>query len=300
MTATQEIGIYSHKPLLIRDCHLELIGVYFLSMFYKANKNMMERKDLSDSEKMLVMVLQGLSERQGYCFATNAKLATMVGWGIDKLRNNLRTLSEKGIIEHELEDGNRRKLTLPQGGVQFHTGGGVQNDTGGCEDLHRGVCDSTQGGVQKCTPLHNRTINRTDNRTIKRDKRVNADDLEADFYKVEEVESLSQTHEYQKEKVPPKRKRFEPPTEAEAQLFFQATDNPQAWEGYFNYYLANGWRVGKNPMKDWQAAARSWVSREKTYSKSTPNHNGNRTNARSIATNIAVEIANGDWDITKG
>lgn len=130
---------------------------------------MMERKDLSDSEKMLVMVLQGLSERQGYCFATNAKLATMVGWSIDKLRNNLRTLSEKGIVEHELEDGNRRKLTLPQGGVQFHTGGGVQNDTGGCEDLHRGVYESAQGGVQNCTPLHNRTINRTDNRTIKRE-----------------------------------------------------------------------------------------------------------------------------------
>ena len=169
MTATQEIGIYSHKPLSIRDCHLELIGVNFLVMFYKADKDMIERKDLSDSEKMLVMVLQGLSERQGYCFATNAKLAAMVGWSVDKLRNNLRTLGEKGIVAYTLEDGNRRKLTLPQGGVQFHTEGGVQNDTGGCEDLHRGVYENTQGGVQNDTPLHNRTIKRTDNTTIKRE-----------------------------------------------------------------------------------------------------------------------------------
>ena len=31
-----------------------------------------------------------------------------------------------------------------------------------------------------------------------------------------------------------------------------------------------------------------------------PQHNGNRTNARELAVNIANEIANGDWDITKG
>ena len=25
------------------------------------------------------------------------------------------------------------------------------------------------------------------------------------------------------------------------------------------YYTANGWRVGKNPMRDWKAACRTWV-----------------------------------------
>jgi len=29
----------------------------------------------------------------------------------------------------------------------------------------------------------------------------------------------------------------------------------QAW---YDYYTANGWKVGKNPMKDWQAAVRTW------------------------------------------
>jgi hypothetical protein len=27
---------------------------------------------------------------------------------------------------------------------------------------------------------------------------------------------------------------------------------------FFDYYESNGWRVGKNPMKDWQAAMRNW------------------------------------------
>ena len=32
-------------------------------------------------------------------------------------------------------------------------------------------------------------------------------------------------------------------------------------EMLFNYYEANGWRVGKNKMKDWKASVRTWVIR---------------------------------------
>ena len=31
--------------------------------------------------------------------------------------------------------------------------------------------------------------------------------------------------------------------------------DPQKW---YDYYSANGWKVGKNPMKDWKAAVRTW------------------------------------------
>jgi len=36
-----------------------------------------------------------------------------------------------------------------------------------------------------------------------------------------------------------------------------------AYEGrkFMNYYQSNGWKVGKNPMKDWKAAARGWIDR---------------------------------------
>ena len=34
------------------------------------------------------------------------------------------------------------------------------------------------------------------------------------------------------------------------------------------YYTANGWKVGRNPMKDWQAAVRQWEQRRK---QETPN-----------------------------
>jgi hypothetical protein len=29
-------------------------------------------------------------------------------------------------------------------------------------------------------------------------------------------------------------------------------------ENFIDYYISNGWKVGKNPMKDWKATARTW------------------------------------------
>jgi hypothetical protein len=31
-------------------------------------------------------------------------------------------------------------------------------------------------------------------------------------------------------------------------------------QGFFDYYTSNGWKVGKNSMKDWQATARRWMN----------------------------------------
>ena len=46
-----------------------------------------------------------------------------------------------------------------------------------------------------------------------------------------------------------------------------ATESQRFWD----YYGANGWRVGKNPMRIWKHAASGWLSRLDTYG---PTHNG--------------------------
>lgn len=33
---------------------------------------------------------------------------------------------------------------------------------------------------------------------------------------------------------------------------------------FIDYYTANGWKVGRNPMKDWKACVRTWEQREVT------------------------------------
>ena len=53
-------------------------------------------------------------------------------------------------------------------------------------------------------------------------------------------------------------KRFAKPTLEEVQAYCLERGkgvDPQKW---YDYYSANGWKVGKNPMKDWKAAVRTW------------------------------------------
>lgn len=38
---------------------------------------------------------------------------------------------------------------------------------------------------------------------------------------------------------------------------------------FVDYYEANGWKVGRNPMRSWQAAARNWQRREMQYQQPT-------------------------------
>jgi hypothetical protein len=51
------------------------------------------------------------------------------------------------------------------------------------------------------------------------------------------------------------------------QNYFEEVGNLNEAEGFFNYYESNGWKVGKNPMKDWKAASRNWIKNSKNYTK---------------------------------
>lgn len=53
-------------------------------------------------------------------------------------------------------------------------------------------------------------------------------------------------------------KRFAKPTLEEVQAYCAERGKGVDAQKWFDYYSANGWRVGKNPMKDWKAAVRTW------------------------------------------
>lgn len=55
-----------------------------------------------------------------------------------------------------------------------------------------------------------------------------------------------------------KRKRFEPPTLEEVKAYCVERGNNINAEHFIDYYTSNGWLVGKNKMKDWKAAIRTW------------------------------------------
>jgi hypothetical protein len=70
-----------------------------------------------------------------------------------------------------------------------------------------------------------------------------------------------------------KPKRFVPPTPEEVTAYCEERKNGIDAQHFVDYYSANGWKVGKNPMKDWKAAVRYWerngISKPKEQPKDT-------------------------------
>ena len=60
----------------------------------------------------------------------------------------------------------------------------------------------------------------------------------------------------------PKNKRFVKPTVSEIEKYCKSRGNSVNAQRFFDYYESNGWKVGKNPMKDWKAAVRTWERNE--------------------------------------
>lgn len=96
-----------------------------------------------------------------------------------------------------------------------------------------------------------------------------------------EANSKQEEHESEKEKeiekegeienecYPPtplsggtKAKRFISPTVDEVAAYCQERGNGLDPETFVDFYASKGWMVGKNPMKDWKAAVRTWERSE--------------------------------------
>lgn len=72
--------------------------------------------------------------------------------------------------------------------------------------------------------------------------------------------------------TPPKKTGFQKPNLQEVyECFLEKTESDllakTESQKFINHYQSNGWKVGKNSMKDWKAAVSGWVSRMKNYEK---------------------------------
>lgn len=89
--------------------------------------------------------------------------------------------------------------------------------------------------------------------------------------------------------------KFKKPDLLEVHQYFQEQENPNEAEKFFNYYESNGWKVGKNPMKDWKAASRNWIKNAKNFKTndttktSIDHYNERRDNLHRIAAIIDAE-----------
>ena len=64
-----------------------------------------------------------------------------------------------------------------------------------------------------------------------------------------------------------KKKKFQKPTVEEIQKYCCERKNNISAQQFYDYYESNGWKIGKNAMKDWQATIRTWEQRNKSSTK---------------------------------
>jgi hypothetical protein len=64
--------------------------------------------------------------------------------------------------------------------------------------------------------------------------------------------------------------RFEKPTLSELKTYMLEIGMADVSEKWFDYYESNGWLVGKNKMKNWRAAVRTWKNNNLTNNVTTP------------------------------
>ena len=96
-----------------------------------------------------------------------------------------------------------------------------------------------------------------------RSKRTLSECLETPKPTLSQTETETETETNKKENKE-KKKSFVKPTALEVASYMTQRGwiSPKSEsERFVDYYQANGWKVGKNPMKDWQSAVRSWESR---------------------------------------
>lgn len=81
---------------------------------------------------------------------------------------------------------------------------------------------------------------------------------------------------------PPTRPRFSPPSLDEVAAYCRERANGIDAQHFLDYYTANGWKVGKNAMKDWKAAVRNWERRDDHAGRSDSGHGADAAQTGSI------------------
>lgn len=109
---------------------------------------------------------------------------------------------------------------------------------------------------------HRREVNAANRAGKKAEPATNEENLAAEPQPEEKP-----AQEIQQEK--PKRKNFVKPTVEEIAAFCKEKKYTVNAQQFFNYYESNGWKIGRNAMKSWQAAVQNWNTRDKANKKAT-------------------------------
>ncbi len=248
--------------------------------------------------RLLYGEIAGLCHQTGFCWATNAYFASRCRVTKRTIGRWLSLLQRKGYIQLQQDKtrGNRRQIFVinaqlpPAYAPPAHTLSLASTATTGIDaaDIGYGQMSAATGRdtlynmnytMNKvrgmCTPVPNEKI------TL--------------FPILPAVYPISKKQLQPDRSLPfppvaagppsrkPKATALGPPSPEEIRTYLREkaghwpeSEREHLAERFYNYYQANGWRVGKNPMKDWQAAARNWMLNQKDHGHYQQSHPADR------------------------
>ena len=78
------------------------------------------------------------------------------------------------------------------------------------------------------------------------------------------IKSVTPETETETETEKIKSRRFTPPSVDDVSQYCTERKNQINPQSFIDFYSAKGWLIGKTPMKDWQAAVRTWEARQRS------------------------------------
>ena len=244
---------------------------------------------LPANAKLLYAEVKALCDQQGYCWASNQYLGSLYGVHRETISLWLRQLRERKLIRIQLipEAGNQRRIylnatdsELPQSYEKSQEEPG--KTLTGPKDSSPPSCELI---VPKSDPLliekyidYNDRIHSDPLKNLSIDERKKKERNTPDGqWKNTPSNPPVAPHPPSWTRLPPSRSspsvKFLKPLVKDAEDYMLSqpelcrdalTARAQALR-FVNYYESNGWKVGRNAMQDWQAAANNWLLNAKDY-----------------------------------
>lgn len=130
-------------------------------------------KDLTDSEKILFCEITALSNKNGYCYASNKYLSEIYGVSIGTISRRVNKLKKKGFISVELikeKDSNNIKERRIYPSLDVPTGIVKVADRGIGKIDERGIGKVDERGIGRFEEVNSLSINNLNNNNLNNNK----------------------------------------------------------------------------------------------------------------------------------
>lgn len=195
----------------------------------------------------------------------------------DTVYRAFKDLANKGLIEY-IKYGQKDLVRLTEKGKEWNNKNSEINPNNGKNDDKNSEINPTfsqkLGNRSEKMPK-NSEINPTDKNTS--NPNTNYQGTRTHSQKIEPVKNP------QKSKTQKSNSMTKPTIEQVTEYFAERKHPSPATEAehWLDYYTANGWKVGKNPMQDWKATIRNWMRHDTGANHATHQHTSHQAHQSS-------------------